>query len=186
MASRKILVLISGPIAAGKSKFVAALIEQFGFEKLSSGLYLRNIALANGLSPDRGTLTSIGDSLDIETDFAWVVTRLAKSSFRESPLVKKWVFDSVRKKKQVAHFRKTFPELIKHVHLYADELILKDRFNKRKLQSSIKDNNEYELATDTPNEREARSLKRIADISFDTGTMSSEEIAIKVSEFLND
>ena len=179
--NRKLVLLISGPIAVGKSSIVSALTDKFGLRNLSSGNYLKNIAISRRLKADRATLTRIGDEMDLETDYAWVVDKVLESAMEQNPLIDKWVFDSVRKKRQVFHFRDTFPNLVVHIHFVAEERTLRDRYNSR---NASKDNRSYEIAVLSPNEKEARSLREIADHIFDTNDLNPCEIAKDVMELL--
>jgi len=129
--SKKLILLTSGPIAVGKSQIVSSLVNKYGFSKLSSGSYLKSLAVSQGLDVNRASLTEIGDNLDKETDYSWVVSKVTKSALEESPSTNRWVFDSVRKKKQVQHFRNAYPESIIHIHFFAEEEVLNSRFDKR-------------------------------------------------------
>src|SRR5256885_10800615 len=102
--SRRIL-LLSGPVAAGKSSVAALLVERGGFARVRSGHFLSEYATARGLTPDRQTLQEVGDRLDIETDYRWLVDEVAAPAIASNPNQARWLVDAVRKHRQVEHFR---------------------------------------------------------------------------------
>ena len=179
-STRQRLLILSGPIAVGKSSVVQMLIQHHEFRKLSSGAYLSDLAKSDGLDCSRLGLVRLGDQLDVETDFSWVVTELTIPALIASPKRTRWLFDSVRKRKQVEHFRAHLPDSVYHLHLTAPDLILKGRFTSRALPSD--ETTTYEAAIDTNNEREARSLNQIADRVLDTGDLNPKEVAFKAME----
>jgi len=181
-----LILLISGPIAVGKSSVVSNLIDNYEFRKLSSGEHLVKLAKEKSLIPNRQTLTRIGDELDIDTDYSWVVNTVTKTALNRYPEVDRWIFDSVRKKRQVRHFRTAFHESIMHIHLTADESVLKCRYENRQLKNPVKDHLEYEVAITTPNETESRSLETIADHVIDTSHIAPIQITKKMMEIIFD
>lgn len=174
------IIIVSGPIGVGKSSIVADLIERFSFRKLSSGAYLNSLAEQLGQAPTRLNLVQLGDQLDDDTDYRWVVDKVAVPTIRNSPDNERWVFDSVRKRSQVAHFNAEFPGQVCHIHFSAKEETLKNRYCARSRESDIATS--YETAIDTNNEREARSLQEIADIVIETGGREACEISVLAFE----
>lgn len=165
----KTLLILSGPIAVGKTTLRNWLVSNCGFCSLSSSTYLRAIATERGLLPSRTNLQILGDDLDDETDFRWVVDAVAVPAIRSKPSVSRWLFDSVRKRRQLEHFRAAFGESVLHAHLTAPEPVLRARFEQRKDSDTRGvDAAGYESAISHPNELEARSLVLTADIVVDT------------------
>lgn len=181
--TEQIIVITSGPIAAGKSSIVTYLVGEHEYRKLSSGNFLRNRAKQISVPPTRLELVRIGDQLDVTTDFAWVVSEVAVPALRADPTQNRWIFDSVRKRRQVEHFRSHFRGAVFHVHFYAPEQVLRARFEKRGSQTDLKTT--YEVAIDTPNEREARSLIDFADLVIDTSQVDKKDSARRVTEGLS-
>ena len=58
-----------GPLAVAKTAVRLELVSQHAFAYLRSSEYLRGLAKAKGLSPDRLILQDLGDSLDVATAF---------------------------------------------------------------------------------------------------------------------
>ena len=63
------LVLLSGPIAVGKTTLADFLIREFGFHRVRSSDYLKSLAAARGIRESRDVLQELGDELDYSTDY---------------------------------------------------------------------------------------------------------------------
>lgn len=186
MSSGAAIVLLSGPIAVGKSSVSSSLVTAFGFSVLKSSAYLKDLAASKQLDPTRRTLQDLGDGLDIETDFAWVVNSVAIPQIGRSPNQTKWLFDSVRKEKQVTHFRSRFAPHVLHVHLHADEETLKNRYAERSrgeltLEQAL---HAYDASVQHQNEISARRLVTIADMVLDALMLSADVMAQRISTAL--
>jgi cytidylate kinase len=167
------IVLLSGPLAAGKSGVASVLVELGGFTRVRSGTYLANYAAREGHVVDRQTLQELGDRLDVETDYRWLIDDVANPAISAEAKQARWLVDAVRKRRQIEHFRDKFPQQILHVHLTADEAVLRERYNVR-LRAGDHGVGEksYETAIRHANEVAARSLQAIADLTIDTGHLS--------------
>lgn len=166
------IVLLSGPFKVGKTTLTGELIESFGFRKISSSGYLRQLVPGIELMDEaasRRPLQEKGDQLDIETDYNWVVDPVAVNAIANFSENENWLFDAVRKPRQVEHFRARFSNAVTHVHLTAPEATLKAR-------SQLTDA-EYSRDISHPNEIAARSLDKIADLVVDTSLCTPQQIA---------
>ncbi|WP_158014482.1 AAA family ATPase [Ralstonia solanacearum] len=164
---------MSGASGAGKSSVATELEQQFQFWRISSSGFLRSYA--GQLSPGREKhqLQDLGDRLDEETDFAWIVNDVAVPAINSAPEQPSWLLDAVRKPRQVQHFRERFGPRVRHIHLSAPEAILERRYKERVKPGDTT----YEEVVTHPNEIASRSLGTIADQTFDTSTLSPAEIA---------
>lgn len=172
------ILLLSGPVAVGKTSFAAALVEHFGFAKLRSGGYLALQAREQGLATDRTSLQQLGDSFDALTDYRWVVDQVASPTIGERPEQRLWLFDAVRKHRQVMHFRDRFPDSLLHIHLIAPEAVLRARYDARLAAGGeYLGGTPYDDAVKHPNEVESRSLQLVADLVLDTKARSPQELA---------
>lgn len=173
-------------MAVGKSTIASSLISAHAFTPLSSSAYLKALAVKESLEVIRSNLQELGDRLDRDTDFLWVVTEVAKKTIDSNPAVVNWLFDSVRKPRQVEHFKHHFPNQILHIHLTAPEEILKVRYQERYLaNTSGIDSIPYEKAITHPNEVSSRSLIEIADLVFNTSVNTSHQISAEILSALN-
>ena len=58
------IVLLSGPIAVGKTSVANALIEQHQFRRLKSSDHLKDICASRTVRVSRASLQAVGDELD--------------------------------------------------------------------------------------------------------------------------
>ncbi len=166
-------LILSGSICAGKSTISNELSSKFSFRRISSGRFLQNEASNRGYGHGRHDLQELGDTLDNETEYKWIVDPLSLDSISSEPNRSRWLLDAARKKQQIILLRSTFGECVRHVHLSAPEEVLHKRFAERlDYQTKV-----YEQAVQHPNEVSARSLAAIADKSFDTTQLMPAEIA---------
>jgi adenylate kinase family enzyme len=178
---KQVIVLFSGPIAVGKSTLCEILAISYGFRKISSGEYLRANALNRHLEPSRENLQFLGDQFDVATDFEWIVTDAAKPVLEQNSEHELWFIDSVRKPKQIEHFRAAFTNVV-HFHLTATEEVLAERYNRRNIGNEAKEGGtSYVKALIHPNERAARGLGKIADqvldLSNNSPTLAAQFVA---------
>lgn len=174
------ILLVSGPVAVGKTSVIRFLTERYGFKKLSSGNYLYELAKRERLGVGRLDLVNLGDQLDDKTAYRWVVSEVAVPALQEYPDQRAWVFDSVRKKVQVEHFRKEFDERVFHVHLTAPDEVLRERVSARGREAD--ENAEFDQVIATANEQEARSLENMADHLEGNHSQSAEQTARLIAE----
>ena len=179
------LLLLSGPLAVGKTTIRELLEREHGFNNVRSSEYLRGRAAEKGLAPDRLTLQELGDGLDASTDYQWLLDDVARPMFAAKPEVQYWLVDAVRKKRQIEHFRAAFGGSVIHVHLTAPEEVLRGRYEERLLAKGEGVEGSYERAIDHDNERSARGLVEVADIVLDTHLHSVEEVVRRIAAFEN-
>lgn len=170
------LLLLSGPMASGKTSVSAALQEFHGFVPISSGSFLRAYLAARSEPLDRHNFQELGDSLDEATDFSWLIESVANPAIQARPDVENWLLDAVRKPRQVELFRLRFGNAVRHVHIIAPESVLQQRYAAR----SATDFNEYNNSVLHPNEQIARSLSGFADKVLDTHTYTPFQIAVQI------
>lgn len=175
------ILLISGPLAVGKTSVREYLTARHGYIAIQSSSYLKELAAINEVVLERASLQMLGDCLDIESQFSWVVSRVALPQIQAAPEQKLWVFDSVRKPEQVVLFRNQFGESVRHVHFTCSEPILKQRYHSR---SRADDAVPYEDAINHPNERSSRNLDQIADRVVNLEEHSAEEAAKLLVDWL--
>jgi adenylosuccinate synthase len=175
------LVLLSGPLAVGKTALREELVAVHGFDYVRSGRYLLDRAQREALDGHRRGLQELGDELDRNTDFRWLLDDVAIPTFRANPNTSRWLVDAVRKLRQVEHFKGTFGASVFHVHLTAPEEVLKARYEARRaVAGKSADQTPYEQAIAHVNEVAARGLVNVADLKLDVSTMTPEEAARRI------
>ena len=170
------VLLLSGPLAVGKTSLRDLLLADHSFHHIRSSEYLRALATAQQLSTDRLGLQEIGDRLDRETDYKWLLTEVAEPLLSAQPDVERWLVDAVRKKRQVEHFRNRFGASIVHIHLDAAEEVLKQRYEFRARHLGNYVPGAYELAIAHDNEQQSRALINVADIVIRTDISSPSSV----------
>jgi hypothetical protein len=176
------IVLLSGPIAVGKTSVAKELVSVYGFRVLRTSPFLLKVAADRGLKGDRSGLQNLGDDLDRVTDFRWVIDDVAAPALVAEPYAEYWLLDSVRKKRQVDHFRARFGSAVLHVHLTAAEDVLEARYESRRAQGAdVAPLPSYASAIAHPNEASARELVGVADVVVDLSKASSDRAAVEIS-----
>jgi adenylosuccinate synthase len=183
----KYLLLLSGPIAVGKTAIRQSLVAKHGFDYVRSGQYLAEMADRRSLDAKRVSLQDLGDELDLQTDFRWLLDDVAIPGFRDKPQVNRWIIDAVRKPRQVTHVRGMDQcPLVLHAHLIAPEETLEKRYEERRAkQANPLDVSPYAIAIDHPNERSSRELISIADAIYDTSLMGSDQISEQIVDWFS-
>lgn len=177
------LVLLSGPIAVGKTTVADVLIKRFGYKRVKSSDYLRSVAADRQISEDRGLLQALGDELDEQTDYRWLVSDVAAPQVAAAGGVQKaWLVDSVRKERQIHHFRDSFGAAILHVHIWAPEEALRARYVNRLASGSHSEGSTpYEEAVQHPNEAASRALRGVADVTFNLARIGAAAAAAAIA-----
>lgn len=186
MTKRKIILILSGEIAAGKSTLAQNLVKKFDFVHLSTRDALKKeaqIAL-NELEPDRAFLQKFGEELDKKTNGSWVRQHFQLAMKNNE----KVVIDSVRILKQIKAFRESYGSSVFHIHLVAPPQSLKQRFldrNKSQDFSTANALEKYEKYKSDPTEKKVQELATEADLVIDTGTyQNGDDTLICAASFL--
>jgi adenylosuccinate synthase len=168
------IILLSGPISAGKSTLAKALADRYRVT------YISTRALLEKRFPRRNSRHSLqlaGRQLDRETGERWVaddVFTAAAESRSEAVVV-----DSVRTRGQVDAFREAFGPRVVHLHITADRDVLSDRYPRR--EGPLREFATYAEATRDAVERRVGALADIADIRVDTGRSTPEDVLVRAA-----
>lgn len=176
MASPDVVVLLSGPVSVGKTTLRDSLISDWGFGAIRSSAYLHQFAAKQNGSSGRLDLQELGDALDVQTDYRWVVDSVARPAMAVEPGTRRWLFDAVRKKRQVEHFRAAFGAAVFHLHLNAPEDVLRSRYEQRLMEHGEPVEGAYDRAVAHENEQQSRGLIQFADATVETYSASREEV----------
>jgi adenylosuccinate synthase len=171
----RLVIAMSGPIAVGKSAFIAEFLKRIKGVRVSTReliLSLRNVP------SERGPLQEAGDSLDRETNGKWVADALAaRAKTIDDDAVA--IVDSVRIAKQVEHLRLAYGDKLRHLHLTASLEVLTQRFmdRKKKGDPAVLEFATYEDARANATEAGVEKLAEVADVVINTDHMSAEVTA---------
>jgi adenylosuccinate synthase len=176
----RIVIAVSGPIAVGKSVFIAELVQSYGAIRISTRELIQAL---RDVPSERGPLQEAGEALDRETEGQWVAQALSAriDSLNETAVV---IIDSVRIPKQVEHLRTAFPDKVWHVHLTASPEVLAARFDQRKKKGdpAVLEFATYQEARANPTEAGVDRLGDIADIRLNTDNLDPGSIAKLAAE----
>lgn len=182
MNGKVVVLLLSGPVAVGKSTLATQLVKDHGFRTIRSGNYLRSVATHLGSGTTRRALQELGDALDLRTDYLWLIDDVASPQVEAAPDHARWLLDSVRKERQVEHFRSRFPRVV-HVHLTATDEDVRARYDVRLASGGeYEGGTPYDEAIAHSNEVASRGLIRIADHVVDsTGDAVVETVMARLA-----
>ena len=166
------VVLLSGPIASGKTTLARLLADRFGFRVVSTREFL-----LRHVGEDRRSLQAAGVSMDDTTGGSWVRDGLVRLRKQYSSEVS-FVVDSVRTLDQIRWVRDAFGGSVTHVHLVADVDVLSDRYNTRF------EGYGYQDVSDDPVEQGVNILAGSAGLVVDTGHSTPELVLGRVAGHL--
>lgn len=179
------VLLLSGPVAVGKTSVATELVATFNFERVRSGAFLQRRAVELQRTSDRAGLQALGDELDEATGYRWLVDEVALPTLRERADQQRWLIDAVRKQQQVEHFRRAISGSVLHVHLDASECTLRARYESRMLAGEeYLGATPYDVAIQHQNEVASRGLRDVADAIVFVEGKTAAEVAAEIAGVL--
>ena len=173
------IILLSGPIASGKTTLARNLGERFGMRVLRTREWLAS-ALGNRGQQGRIGLQNQGDRLDADTGGAWVLEGLARE-LRGDQAQRDVIVDSVRIQGQIDAIRSAYGASVSHIHLTAPVRALRERYCQRERISGLSVAPAYDEARANETESLVDTLRKVADVVIDSDRCTEEDILIRVA-----
>lgn len=174
------IVLLSGPIASGKTALADTLVERFGLLRFKTRELL--VRLAPKTEVERLALQQAGERLDTRTKGTWLGEALVRELANEPDQERNVIVDAVRIENQIEAIRERFGAHVVHVHLTAPQTILAKRYSKRR--GAVRELKTYAEATKDRTEARIEALAEIADIVIDTQSSTRDDVVVRVAAHL--
>jgi adenylosuccinate synthase len=173
------ILLLSGPISAGKSVLAENLVQRYGADYIRTSALITASASSN---PGRVDLQEIGLRPEFQ-EGEWVVHAInERVSASNAGII---VVDAARTLEQVEACRRALGIScrVTHIHLMAQPEVLAERFASRIRPEDA--GLSWRQAMQAPQEMTAASLAEVADLVVDTTPLTPADVAIRVSAYLH-
>ncbi|MFT4510341.1 adenylosuccinate synthetase [Caballeronia sp. 15711] len=181
MRNRQIVV-ISGKTCSGKSGLADLLEREFQFRVVRSRKAPHGPGNPEADSGDVAILTGRGLQADKHTDSTWLLDATQEVLKALDP-AKSVVVDHLSSPAQVAQFRRVFGEDLIHVHLYASNETLQDRY--ARTEGTREDAPSYAEVDHLKDEQDIDALKNDADVRIYTTRSDSRDTLVRVAARLH-
>lgn len=171
------IVVLSGPICAGKTELGNELIRRFP-ERVHRFKTHEWIQERQGASAERDALQGGGEELDRRTKGYWVRDELARRIV-DLPSDAIVLVDAARIKSQIDGLRDAFGAAVTHVHLKAPDAELEKRFKRRRGQ--VRERRSFRTARRNATERAIDELEHVADLVIDSNRNTPTDLGVRVA-----
>ena len=176
------IILLSGPVASGKTTLARNLADRFGMKVLRTRGWLMS-ELENRGRGGRADLQQEGERLDQETNGMWVLQGLDRD-LRARGTSEGVVVDSVRIEKQIVAIRDAYGAAVTHIHITAPVPALGQRYDTRQHESAVPDPMTYEDVRGNNTEYSVDELQDVADVVVDSDRCTQEDVLVRVASRL--
>ena len=176
------IILLSGPVASGKTTLAHNLAEQFGMDVLRTKDLLTSTLEHTGRT-GRAHLQLEGERLDRETEGTWVLQSLQRE-LRCRPAHQSIIVDSVRIQKQINAIRDVYGRPVMHIHMTAPYSVLERRYDNRQRQSTTADTLTYAAVHNNETESIVDDLRDAADVVVDSDRCTERDVLVRVASRL--
>lgn len=182
----KLIILISGSIATGKTSLCDGLRVHYDATILKTKQVLKDLAtkkLKRELPSERRVLQDFGERLDRETGGEWVLNALQKHIADANRQCDVIAVDAVRILPQIKAIRKAYQFSVKHIHLEASPKELAHRYKHRR-DTTVKELKKYADVKRSQTESRVESLRQSADFVVDTERCTRDDVLVRVATYL--
>lgn len=176
------VVILSGPVSAGKSVLAEKLRSRYGGRVIKT----RDLIVQRRptVGQERGALQRAGERLDREDGGAWVRDALVQIIEEEkaSTSVGLYVLDSVRIGGQAAAVRQAYGTAVHHIHLTAETKELETRYARRDTRTH--EFTSYAELRTSRTEKRIEELADIADIVVATDRCTPDAVLVRATALL--
>jgi adenylosuccinate synthase len=177
------IVVLSGPIGAGKSALAEGLVERYGAYVIKTRDLIRT--QLPHVKEERAALQRAGEKLDRADGGNWVknaLVRFIEDNVGGPAATGFFVVDSARIAGQVRGIREAYSTAVHHIHLDASDTVLAERYTKR--SNKTKEFERYEDVRRSKTEREVRKLAELADTVVATDRCTPEAVLVRAIALL--
>ena len=185
------ILLLSGPICAGKSSIAKKLSDKYNAHIFKTNRLLESYLHKKNKSITRSILQKEGESLDEKTNGKWVSDALFEKLNVEEITEGIIIVDSIRIIGQAHEIRKAFggtrsETTVYHLHLTSENRsVLERRYKRRSAKSKISELKNYADLSESKTEKEIDYLSNYADILIKTDRVSENDVFERVCAHLN-
>jgi len=172
------IVIISGKTFSGKSSLAELLKTEHGFEIVRSRDILTRSLQLEPDHADRRPLIDQARDEDSQSDSRWVLNGVM-ARLEGLPPEKSVVVDQVSSPSQVLAFRKEFGSQLAHVHLYASQETLQERFQHTEPERATE--TKYTEIDHLNDDNDVVWLMRDADVRINTTRTDARDCLVRVA-----
>ena len=176
------IILLSGPVASGKSMLAGSLSDRFKMKLLRTSDLLR-ATMARSNESGRVALQDWGDELDRRTQGTWVLDSLRQMLQGEESSTNV-VVDSVKIQEQIDAIRDAYGSSVTHIHMTAPLDVLASRYDSRESSTSQVEHLSYQDVRSNQTESLVGRLSEIADVVIDSNRCTEEDVLVRVASHL--
>lgn len=176
------IILLSGPVASGKSMLASRLSDRFNMKLLRTSAVLRAL-MPPSSQGGRIALQDLGDELDTRTEGTWVLNSLRQMLQGEATSTNV-IVDSVKIQEQIDAIRDAFGSSVTHVHMTAPSDVLTSRYESRESPGLDVEHLSYQDVRRNRTESIVDGLSEIADVVIDSNRCTEEDVLVRVASHL--
>jgi adenylosuccinate synthase len=177
------IVVLSGPIGAGKSALAERLVERYSAHVIKTRDLIRT--QLPHVKEERAALQRAGEKLDRADGGSWVknaLVRFIEDNVGGPAAIGFFVIDSARISGQVTAVREAYGTAVHHIHLDASDTVLAERYARR--SDKTKEFERYDDVRRSKTEREVRKLAELADTVVATDRCTPEAVLVRAIALL--